>query len=89
MKATQSTPSCDANGIVINGIVEDNINGIVIKDIFTDTQVNYYDQEHTIYVLDKSALLACPEVIPASRLMLMRFLRNGLTVHGRISVMHI
>lgn len=65
MKATQSTPSCDANGIVINGIVEDNINGIVIKDIFTDTQVNYYDQEHTIYVLDKSALLACPEVIPS------------------------
>lgn len=52
MKATQSTPSCDANGIVI-------------KDIFTDTQVNYYDQEHTIYVLDKSALLACPEVIPS------------------------
>ena len=65
MKATQSTPSCDANGVVINGIVEDNINGIVIKDIFTDTQVNYYDQEHTIYVLDKSALLACPEVIPS------------------------
>lgn len=51
MKVTQSTPSCDANGIVI-------------KDIFFDTQIDYYNQKYTIYVLDKSALLACPEIIP-------------------------
>ena len=67
MKATQSTPSCDANGIVINGIVEDNINGIVIKDIFTDTQVNYYDQEHTIYVLDKKCASGLPGSYPQLR----------------------
>lgn len=52
MKATQSTPSCDANGIVI-------------KDIFSDTQVNYSGEKYTGYVLDKSTLLACPEVIPS------------------------
>ncbi len=52
MKATQSTPSCDATGIVI-------------KDIFSDAQSNYSNQKYTIYVLDKSALLACPEVIPS------------------------
>ena len=49
MKATQSTPSCDANGIVI-------------KDISSDTQVNYSGEKYTGYVLDKSTLLACPEV---------------------------
>lgn len=52
MKATQSTPSCDANGIVI-------------KDISSDTQVNYSGEKYTGYVLDKSTLLACPEVIPS------------------------
>lgn len=52
MKATQSTPSCDATGIVI-------------KDIFSDAQSNYSNQKYTIYVLDKSALLACPEIIPS------------------------
>ena len=52
MKATQSTPSCDANGIVI-------------KDIFSDTRVNYSGEKYTGYVLDKSTLLACPEVIPS------------------------
>lgn len=52
MKATQSTPSCDATGIVI-------------KDISSDTQVNYSGEKYTGYVLDKSTLLACPEVIPS------------------------
>lgn len=52
MKATQSTPSCDANGIVI-------------KDISSDTRVNYSGEKYTGYVLDKSTLLACPEVIPS------------------------
>ncbi len=52
MKATQSTPSCDATGIVI-------------KDISFDTRVNYSGEKYTGYVLDKSALLACPEVIPS------------------------
>ena len=52
MKATQSPPSCDANGIVI-------------KDISSDTQVNYSGEKYTGYVLDKSTLLACPEVIPS------------------------
>ena len=52
MKATQSTPSCDANGIVT-------------KDIFSDTRVNYSGEKYTGYVLDKSTLLACPEVIPS------------------------
>lgn len=52
MKATQSTPSCDANGIVI-------------KDISSDTLVNYSGEKYTGYVLDKSTLLACPEVIPS------------------------
>lgn len=52
MKATQSTPSCDATGIVI-------------KDISSDTRVNYSGEKYTGYVLDKSTLLACPEVIPS------------------------
>lgn len=52
MKATQSTPSCDANGVVI-------------KDISSDTRVNYSGEKYTGYVLDKSTLLACPEVIPS------------------------
>ncbi len=52
MKAIQSTPSCDANGIVI-------------KDISSDTRVNYSGEKYTGYVLDKSTLLACPEVIPS------------------------
>ena len=52
MKATQSTPSCDDNGIVI-------------KDISSDTRVNYSGEKYTGYVLDKSTLLACPEVIPS------------------------
>lgn len=52
MKATQSAPSCDANGIVI-------------KDISSDTRVNYSGEKYTGYVLDKSTLLACPEVIPS------------------------
>lgn len=52
MKATQSTPSCDANGIVI-------------KDTSSDTRVNYSGEKYTGYVLDKSTLLACPEVIPS------------------------
>lgn len=52
MKATQSTPSCDATGIVI-------------KDISSDTRVNYSGEKYTGYVLDKGTLLACPEVIPS------------------------
>jgi phoH family protein len=52
MKATQSTPSCD-------------VTGIVIKDISSDTRVNYSGEKYTGYVLDKSTLLACPEVIPS------------------------